>query len=76
MSIKVLDSLQKRLEDHEKHLVQSSEDAHTDDLLHRRMTSLHIFITTHYEDNVHRRRMLEAVEHLKQESTLALEHKE
>ena len=73
---KVLDSLHKRISEHEKVVLESSEDAHTDELMQRRMSNLHIFITTHYPDTHERKEMLGLVHKLQELSHKALEHKE
>ena len=73
---KVLDSLHKQLHHEEKVVLESSEDAHTDELLQRRMSNLHIFITAHYPDTHARKEMLGLVHKLQGLSHKALEHKE
>ena len=76
MSNKVLDSLHKRISEHEKVVLESSEDAHTDELMQRRMSNLHIFITMHYPDTHARKEMLGLVHKMQELSHKALEHKE
>ena len=73
---KIVDALHEKLHIEEKVALESSEDAHTDELLQRRMSNLHIFITTHYPDTHKRREMLGLVHKLQQLSHETLEHKE
>ena len=73
---KSLDLLHKRLHHEEKVILESSEDAHTDELMQRRMSNLHIFITAHYPDNHARKEMLGLVHKMQELSHKALEHKE
>ena len=75
-SIQALDNLHKAIESHEKHILESDEDAHTDKLLQLRMANLQIFTTSHYKDSPKRKKMLECIHELRKLSTLALEHKE
>ena len=73
---KVVDALHQKLHIEEKVALESSEDAHTDELFQRRMSSLHIFITTHYPESAKRKKMLADIQALKKLSHEALEHKE
>ena len=73
---KILDGLHDKLHIEEKIVLETSEDAHTDKLLQLRMSSLHIFITTHYPDNAKRKKMLGLTHEMQKLSHEALEHKE
>ena len=73
---KIIDDLHKRLHSEEKVAIESTKDAHTDDLFQRRMSNLHIFITTHYPESAKRKKMLADIQALKKLSHEALEHKE
>ena len=73
---KIVDKLHERLHVEEKIAIESVEDAHTDDLFQRRMSNLHIFITTHYPESAKRKKMLADIQALKKLSHEALEHKE
>ena len=73
---KIVDKLHERLHIEEKVALESSEDAHTDELLQRRMSNLHVFITTHYPDSHARKEMLGLIHKMQQFSHEALEHKE
>ena len=73
---KIVDALHKNLHIEEKVAIESEEDAHTDDLFQRRMSNLHIFITTHYPESAKRKKMLADIQALKKLSHEALEHKE
>jgi ribosomal protein S15P/S13E len=73
---KIVDKLHERLHIEEKVALESSEDAHTDELLQRRMSNLHVFITTHYPDSHARKEMLGLIHKMQQLSHEALEHKE
>ena len=72
----LLEQLHKQVEAHEKHILESDEDAHTDKLWQMRMASAQIFITLHYKDNVKRRKMLAEIHVMRKLSPEALEHKE
>ena len=73
---KIVDKLHERLHIEEKVAIESEEDAHTDDLFQRRMSNLHIFVTTHYPESHVRKEMLGQVHKLQALSHKALEHKE
>ena len=73
---KIVDKLHERLHIEEKVALESSEDAHTDELLQRRMSNLHVFITTHYPESHARKEMLGLIHKMQQLSHEALEHKE
>ena len=73
---KSVDRLHELLHVEEKVALETSEDAHTDDLFQRRMANLHIFVTTHYPDNPKRKKMLADIQALKKLSHESLEHKE
>ena len=73
---KIVDALHEKLHIEEKIALESPEDAHTDELFQRRMSNLHIFITTHYPNNYQRKEMLGWVHRLQELSHKALEHKE
>ena len=74
--VNISEQLHKQLEAHEKHIIESDEDAHTDKLMQLRLASLQIFITDHYKDSPKRRNMLSVVHSLRKLSPEALEHKE
>ena len=74
--MRAIDALHNRLSHEEKVVLESSEDAHTDELMQRRMSNLHIFITAHYPDTHARKEMLGLVHKLQGLSHKALEHKE
>ena len=74
--MKALEKLHEAVKEHEKVVLETSEDAHTDKLLQLRMSNLHIFITTHYPDSHARKEMLGLVHRLQGLSHKALEHKE
>ena len=71
-----LEKLHDAVKAHEKVVLESSNDAHTDKLLQLRMSNLHIFITTHYPESHVRKEMLGLVHKLQALSHKALEHKE
>ena len=71
-----LEKLHDAVKEHEKVVLESSNDAHTDKLLQLRMSNLHIFITTHYPESHVRKEMLGQVHKLQALSHKALEHKE
>ena len=71
-----LEKLHDAVKEHEKVVLESSGDAHTDKLLQLRMSNLHIFITTHYPESHVRKEMLGQVHKLQALSHKALEHKE
>ena len=73
---KIVDKLHERLHIEEKVALESPEDAHTDELLQRRMSNLHVFITTHYPESHARKEMLGLIHKMQQLSHEALEHKE
>ena len=74
--MKALQKLHDAVKEHEKIVLESSEDAHTDKLLQLRMSNLHIFITTNYSESHVRKEMLGLVHKLQGLSHKALEHKE
>ena len=74
--MKALEKLHDAVKAHEKVVLETSEDAHTDKLLQLRMSNLHVFITTHYPDNHARKEMLGLVHKMQGLSHKALEHKE
>ena len=74
--MKALEKLHDAVKEHEKVVLETSEDAHTDKLLQLRMSNLHIFITTHYPESHARKEMLGLVHRLQGLSHKALEHKE
>ena len=74
--MKALEKLHDAVKEHEKVMLETSEDAHTDKLLQLRMSNLHIFITTHYAESHARKEMLGLVHRLQGLSHKALEHKE
>ena len=74
--MKTLQKLHDAVKEHEKVVLESSEDAHTDKLLQLRMSNLHVFITTHYPNNHQRKEMLGWVHRLQALSHKTLEHKE
>ena len=71
-----LEKLHDAVKEHEKVVLESSNDAHTDKLLQLRMSNLHIFITTHYPESHVRKEMLGLVHKLQALSHKAFEHKE
>ena len=73
---KIVDALHEKLHIEEKVALESPEGAHTDELLQRRMSNLHVFITTHYPDNHARKEMLGLVHKIQGLSHKSLEHKE
>ena len=74
--MKALQKLHDAVKEHEKVVLETSEDAHTDKLLQLRMSNLHIFITTHYPESHVRKEMLGLVHKLQGLSHKGLEHKE
>lgn len=74
--MRALQKLHDAVKEHEKVILESSENAHTDKLLQLRMSNLHIFITTNYPDNHIRKEMLGLVHKMQGLSHKALEHKE
>ena len=76
MSNKIIEKIHEQLHIEEKVLLESDVDAHTDKLWQLRMSNAHIFITSHYPDNVKRKKMLGLIHELQQTSHEALEHKE
>ena len=74
--MKALEKLHDAVKAHEKVVLETSEDAHTDKLLQLRMSNLHVFITTHYPDNHARKEMLGLVHKMQGLSHKALESKE
>ena len=71
-----LEKLHDAVKEHEKVVLESSNDAHTDKLLQLRMSSLHVFIASHYPDTHARKEMFGQVHKLQALSHKALEHKE
>ena len=74
--MEALEKLHDAVKAHEKVVLETSEDAHTDKLLQLRMSNLHVFITTHYPDSHARKEMLGLVHKMQGLSHKALEHKE
>ena len=74
--MKALEKLHDAVKAHEKVVLETSEDAHTDKLLQLRMSNLHVFITTHYPESHARKEMLGLVHKMQGLSHKALESKE
>ena len=71
----VVEFLKEQVADHQRHLQESDEDAHTHVLILRQLEYKQKFIKEHFPDNAASREMLELIQKMRKLVPKALEHK-